>query len=71
MNEAVTQLESITQQNAALVEQVSASAHALESLAHTVNETVRVFRIDNTRRGGTDAVELRRQGKAAMQLAHA
>jgi aerotaxis receptor len=71
MNEAVTQLESITQQNAALVEQVSASAHALESLAHTVNETVRVFRIDNTRRGGSDAVELRRQGKAAMQLAHA
>lgn len=72
MNEAVTQLDGITQQNAALVEQVSASAHALESLAHTVNETVRVFRIDNAKRSSADAVALRREGKAALQqLAHA
>jgi len=46
INAAVAQLDTITQQNAALVEQISASSHALEETAHTLTESVQVFKLD-------------------------
>jgi aerotaxis receptor len=61
INEAVTQLDTITQQNAALVEQMAASAVSLEGQAHTVADTVKVFRIDiGSGTGQPDAVSLRK-----------
>ena len=66
INAAVAQMDTITQQNAALVEQIAASSHALENTARTLTESVQVFKLD---RGQTakrpDAVELRRSVKAS------
>ncbi len=65
VNDAVTQLDTITQQNAALVEEIAAAARALEGVAHNTTETVRVFRIDGTASTSPDAVALRRAVKEA------
>ncbi|MBI5722185.1 MAG: PAS domain S-box protein [Burkholderiales bacterium] len=46
INEAVTQLDSITQRNAALVEQIAASALELQAQAAAVAEAVQVFRLE-------------------------
>ncbi|MEO8154240.1 MAG: methyl-accepting chemotaxis protein [Rhizobacter sp.] len=43
VNEAVTQLDGLTQQNAAMVEQLSASASALRDQAHVLSESIQVF----------------------------
>ena len=72
INDAVSQLDSITQQNAALVEQMAASAVSLEGQADTLGETVKVFRIEG---GGSaarsDAVALRRVMKERTALPRA
>jgi len=44
INQAVTQLDSMTQQNAALVEQTAAAAESLKQQAQGLNDTVSVFR---------------------------
>ena len=66
VNDAVTQLDTITQQNAALVEQIAASARSLEGVARNTTETVQVFRIDGGPSAMADAVALRRDMKAAL-----
>jgi aerotaxis receptor len=45
VNEAVTQLETVTQQNAALVEETAASAEALKGNAVSLSRSVEVFRL--------------------------
>jgi methyl-accepting chemotaxis protein len=45
VNIAMGNLDSMTQQNAALVEQTAAAAEALRQQANALNETVGVFRI--------------------------
>ena len=45
VNEAVTQLDSVTQQNAALVEESAASAEGLNSSAATLAKSVQVFQM--------------------------
>ena len=67
INEAVTQLDTITQQNAALVEQMAASAVSLEGQAQTLAETVKVFRIEGGGSSATDAVALRKAMKQQQQ----
>jgi methyl-accepting chemotaxis protein len=42
---AVSQMDQVTQQNAALVEQAAAAASALESQAQTMREAVSAFRL--------------------------
>ena len=70
VNEAVTQLDSITQQNAALVEEMAASAVSLEGQSQTLAETVKVFRIQGgVAAAASDAVALRRQNKPKLQPA--
>ena len=65
VNSAVAHLDTITQQNAALVEQNAASAMALQVQAQTVAETVQVFRLDTAPQSAApDAVALRRAMKA-------
>jgi len=64
VNEAVAQLDSITQQNAAMVEQLSASALALRGQARIVSESVQVFHTGPEQSNRPDAVALRRQAQA-------
>jgi len=46
VNQTITQMDETTQQNAALVEEASAAARAMEEQAAGLAETVSVFRID-------------------------
>ncbi|MBL8383375.1 MAG: cache domain-containing protein [Burkholderiales bacterium] len=46
VNQAVAQLDKVTQQNAALVEQAAAAAESMKSQAHNLSRTVAVFRVD-------------------------
>ncbi|PKO33439.1 MAG: chemotaxis protein [Betaproteobacteria bacterium HGW-Betaproteobacteria-7] len=55
---AVNQMDDVTQQNAALVEQAAAAAESLEEQAHSLAQAVSVFHVGNERRG---AVAARRQ----------
>ncbi|GAB7543786.1 methyl-accepting chemotaxis protein [Cupriavidus sp. 8B] len=45
VNQAVTQMDQVTQQNAALVEQAAAAAASMEEQARNLNETVGMFRL--------------------------
>jgi len=64
INEAVSQMDGITQQNAALVEQIAASAMQLQNQSAAVAEAVRVFRLDAASAAPMpDAVALRRTAK--------
>jgi methyl-accepting chemotaxis protein len=46
VNIAVTQMDGVTQQNAALVEEASAAAHALEEQAARLKQSVSIFQVD-------------------------
>jgi len=68
VNEAVGQLDAITQSNASLVQHVAASAVSLQVQAETVAASVRVFKLAGDRARPApmpDAVSLRRAAKAA------
>lgn len=47
VNQAVTQMDEVTQQNAALVEQAAAAAESLEEQAATLSDTVSQFRLES------------------------
>ena len=62
----MAQLDTITQQNAALVEENAASAMQLNGQAQTMTETVQVFRIDaSAPTQSRDAVALRKEMKTS------
>jgi aerotaxis receptor len=64
VNEAVGQLDAITQSNASLVQQVAASATSLQGQAETVAAAVRVFTLNGAPPAAmADAVALRRSAK--------
>ncbi len=68
VNEAVGQLDAITQSNASLVQHVATSAASLQGQAETVAASVRVFKLAGDRTSPAlmaDAVSLRRAAKAA------
>ncbi len=70
VNQAVAQLDSLTQQNAAMVEQLAATAVSMEQQASNLTHTVRVFRLEgdgDTSQG--DAVALRRAMKHELAAA--
>jgi methyl-accepting chemotaxis protein len=46
VNEAITQMDEMTQQNAALVEQAAAAAQSMQDEAATLAQSVSVFRLD-------------------------
>ncbi len=64
VNEAITQLDGITQQNAAMVEELSATATGLRERAKVLAESVQVFRVVGTAVSLPDAVALRRASRA-------
>jgi aerotaxis receptor len=68
INEAITQMDSLTQQNAAMVEELAATARALQSQTNEVSNSMRLFRLrpgDQTV-AQIDALALRRDGKNLM-----
>jgi methyl-accepting chemotaxis protein len=48
INDAVTEMDTLTQQNAALVEEAAAAAGSLQEQAERLNDSVSVFRIDSS-----------------------
>jgi len=46
INQAVAQMDSVTQQNAALVEEASAAAHSLKEQSQLLNQAVAVFKLN-------------------------
>ena len=70
INQAVTHMDTITQQNAAMVEELSASAHSLERQVASVRNSMRMFRLSpgEATVAELNAVELR---QAARQPAPA
>jgi aerotaxis receptor len=68
ISEAVAHLDSITQQNAAMVEELAAGAQSMHEQVNQVHNTIRVFRLTSkdTTIAEVDAVALRRDGKDAL-----
>jgi aerotaxis receptor len=69
VSEAVAHMDTITQHNAALVEQLAVAAHSLQRQAQGVSDSMRLFRL---RRGEhslaqRDAVQLRRESRAQLE----
>ena len=50
VNLAITQMDEVTQQNAALVEEAAAAAESLEEQAHSLSESVATFKLGNETR---------------------
>ena len=46
MNKAITQMDEVTQQNAALVEEAAAAAESLEEQAQNLAAAVAIFKVD-------------------------
>jgi aerotaxis receptor len=67
VNEAVSHMDSLTQQNAALVEELAAAASSVRYQAEAVSEAVKVFRLTGAApmASSSSATELRRSMKAA------
>ena len=51
VNRAINQMDEVTQQNAALVEEASAAAEAMQEQAATLAGAVRLFKLDDAARG--------------------
>ncbi|MGJ7488693.1 methyl-accepting chemotaxis protein, partial [Variovorax sp. LT2P21] len=61
INQAITQMDQVTQQNAALVEEAAAAAASLQDQAGSLSQVVSVFRIDG---GAASAPALRGRAPA-------
>lgn len=66
INEAVSHMDSLTQQNAALVEEMAAAAQSLQGQVEGVSNSMRLFRLSGGEKtlSQLDAVNLRREFKA-------
>jgi methyl-accepting chemotaxis protein len=71
VNQAVTQMDEVTQQNAALVEQAAAAAGALEEQAQRLSDAVAVFSIDMHQSGPSLAQPRRAAAHLTLQAAGA
>jgi aerotaxis receptor len=67
INEAVSHMDGITQQNAAMVEQMAAAASSLEKQVEEVNSSMRLFRLshNDVTIEQANAVALRREARQA------
>jgi aerotaxis receptor len=68
INEAIVQMDSITQQNAAMVEELAATAKSLHFQVEGVSNSMKLFRLKagEVTLSQVDAVELRREGKELL-----
>ena len=69
INEAVTQMDQVTQQNAALVEEAAAAAGSLQEQAATLEQTVAVFQLEQQAPARAAAAASRSAVRPAAQLA--
>jgi len=53
VNQAIAQIDEVTQQNAALVEEASAASHAMQEQAVSLANAVRAFKLEATHTGNT------------------
>jgi uncharacterized phage infection (PIP) family protein YhgE len=53
INDAINQMEQVTQQNAALVEEAAAASGSMQNQAAQLAHVVSVFRLDSTHAGAT------------------
>ncbi|GJJ05540.1 methyl-accepting chemotaxis protein [Duganella rhizosphaerae] len=60
VNEAISQMDEMTQQNAALVEQAAAAAQSMQDEAATLSASVSVFKLDDSYAAAAPAVAARR-----------
>jgi methyl-accepting chemotaxis protein len=67
INQAVAQMDQVTQQNAALVEEAAAAAEALQDQASNLAQVVSVFKLDG-RQGATPAIAVARKPASASGL---
>jgi len=67
VNEALAQMDAVTQQNAAMVEELAAAASAVRGQVQSVGDTMRLFRLreGEASMAEVDAVELRAELKPA------
>ena len=75
VNKAITQIDEVTQHNAALVEEAAAAAKSLEEQAVLLRDAVAVFRLDESEVAvaarGVAAVSAHASGKSAEPQLHA
>ena len=65
VNQAIIQMDQVTQQNAALVEQAAAAAGSLQDQARTLAQEVSVFRLDGMQQAAPASLALAKSGTAA------
>ena len=74
INQAVAQMDNMTQQNAGLVEEASAAAETLKNQAHNLTELVNSFKLVRTSNGGigsirrAQVVSVAKKQRATQQL---
>jgi len=72
INQAVTQMDDVTQQNAALVEEAAAAAQAMQEQVDSLTEAVSTFRLAGSAQHAASVTRLTRSSKpAAPRLTHA
>jgi methyl-accepting chemotaxis protein len=64
VNGAITQMDEVTQQNAALVEEAAAAAESLEEQAQVLSGAVAVFKVSAGASSGQTAIERRGPDRA-------
>jgi methyl-accepting chemotaxis protein-1 (serine sensor receptor) len=70
VNTAITQMDEVTQQNAALVEEAAAAAESLEEEAQNLSASVATFKVDNNEsQGATRAPNAVRQASTSERKA--
>jgi methyl-accepting chemotaxis protein len=67
---AVSQMDEVTQQNAALVEEAAAAAESLEEQAHNLAQAVSVFSLARSSHGPTRAEQIEPRQFARPALPH-
>jgi methyl-accepting chemotaxis protein len=64
VNDAITQMDQVTQQNAALVEQAAAATESMQEQARSLAEAVSVFKLDRGTAPGESSPAAARAGRA-------
>jgi methyl-accepting chemotaxis protein len=68
VNQAIVQMDGVTQQNAAMVEEASAAAAALEEQAKKLSEAVNIFTLVESRSGVSGTVSDSAQSKTELHV---
>ncbi|RJF98954.1 methyl-accepting chemotaxis protein [Noviherbaspirillum saxi] len=68
VNQAITQMDEMTQQNAALVEQAAAAAAALDDQAKNLTGVISVFKVDNNQGDSLPLVPQQKEPRPALRI---